>query len=121
MTNVLIVDDSATMRMILLKSLRQAGFTEINAIEAGSAKEGLQRVAQGGIQLILSDVNMPEISGIEFVKVIRAKFKDLPIIMVTTESAPEMRQKMVDAGANGIILKPFPPEELKRVLVEYIK
>ncbi len=69
----------------------------------------------------LSDVNMPEITGIELVKVIRAKFKELPIIMVTTESSAEMKQKMREAGANDIILKPFPPEELQRVLGPLIK
>lgn len=121
MTNILIVDDSATMRMILIKSLRQAGFTDITVIEAGSAKEALQKVAAGGVGLILSDVNMPEITGIELVKVIRSKFKELPIIMVTTESSPEMKAKMLEAGANGMIFKPFPPEELKKVLSEYIK
>ena len=121
MTNVLIVDDSATMRMIVIKSLRQAGFENINPIGASSAREALQRIAQGGVGLVLSDVNMPEITGIELVKVIRAKFKELPIVMVTTESSPEMRQKMMEAGANGIIIKPFPAEELTKVLRDYIK
>lgn len=119
--NILIVDDSATMRMIVIKSLRQAGFDKCTVVEAGSAREALQKVAQGGIGLILCDVNMPEISGIELVKVIRAKFKELPIVMVTTESSEDMRKKMHEAGSNGLIIKPFPPEELQRVLSGFIK
>jgi two-component system chemotaxis response regulator CheY len=122
MTNVLIVDDSATMRMIVIKSLRQAGFEkELIPVEAASAREALQKIAQGGIGLVLSDVNMPEITGIELVKVIRAKFKTLPIIMVTTESSPEMRDQMMQAGANGIIVKPFSTDALAKVIREHIK
>ena len=119
--NILIVDDSATMRMIVIKSLRQAGFESANVIEAGGAKEALQKIAAGGIDLVLSDVNMPEITGIELVKVVKAKMKDLPVIMITTESSSEMKEKMMQAGANGIVTKPFPPEELKRILGPFIK
>lgn len=118
---ILIVDDSETMRMIVIKSLRQAGFDAFEAVEAASARDALAAIAKGGIDLVLSDVNMPEITGIELVKVIRAKFKTLPIIMVTTESSPEMKQKMKDAGANGIIHKPFPAEQLRDVISPFIK
>ena len=119
--NILVVDDSATMRMIVIKSLRQAGFDKANVIEASGAKEGLQKIAAGGVDLVLSDVNMPEITGIEMVKVIRAKFPEMPIVMITTESSPEMRGNMKAAGANGVIIKPFPPEEMQRVLSPYMK
>lgn len=118
---ILIVDDSETMRMIIVKSLRQAGFDTVDIAEAGTARDGLAVIAKGGINLVLSDVNMPEISGIEMVKVIRSKFPTLPIVMVTTESSPEMKQKMLAAGASGIIHKPFPPEQLKEVLGPFIK
>ena len=119
--NILIVDDSATMRMIVIKSLRQAGFDSATVVEAGGAKEALQKLAAGGIDLVLSDVNMPEITGIELVKVVKAKMPNIPIVMVTTESSPEMKKQMMDAGANGIITKPFPPEELTRVLSPLVK
>lgn len=119
--NILVVDDSATMRMIVIKSLRQAGFANVNTIEAGTAKEGLAKIAEGSIDLVLCDVNMPEITGIEMVKVVRAKFPKLPIFMVTTESSPEMKQTMLAAGANGVVIKPFPPEELQKALSPFIK
>lgn len=121
MMKILIVDDSETMRMIIIKSLRQAGFDAFEPVEASSAREALAHIAKGAIDLVLSDVNMPEISGIELVKVIRAKFRTLPIIMVTTESSPAMKKKMLDAGANGIIHKPFPPEQLKEIITPFIK
>lgn len=119
--NILVVDDSATMRMIVIKSLRQAGFENANVIEAGGAKEALQKLAGGGVNIMLSDVNMPEITGIELVKVVKSKMPELPIVMVTTESSPEMKQQMLAAGANGIITKPFPPEELQKILGPLIK
>lgn len=118
--NILVVDDSATMRMIVVKSLRQAGFTTANVIEASGAREALQKIAAGGIDIILCDVNMPEISGIELIKVIRTKMPGMPILMITTESSPEMRKTMQDAGANGIITKPFPPAELEREIGKLI-
>ena len=117
---ILVVDDSSTMRMIIVKSLRQAGI-EAEVVEAGGGKEGMQKIAEGGVDLVLSDVNMPDITGIEMVKVVKTKFPKLPVVMVTTESSPEMRQKMADAGANGVITKPFPPEELKKVLGPFLK
>ena len=119
--NILVVDDSSTMRMIVIKSLRQAGFETATVTEASGAKEALQKLAAGGVDLMLCDVNMPEITGIELVKVVRAKMPKLPIVMVTTESSAEMKEKMTTAGANGIITKPFPPEELKKTLGPYIK
>jgi two-component system chemotaxis response regulator CheY len=109
------------MRMIVIKSLRQAGYESATVIEASGAKEALQKIAAGGIDLMLSDVNMPEITGIELVKVVKAKMKDLPIVMVTTESSAEMKKEMMAAGANGIITKPFPPEELQKILGPLIK
>lgn len=119
--NILIVDDSSTMRMIVVKSLRQAGFESANVIEASGAKEALQKIAAGGIDLVLSDVNMPEITGIDLLKVIKAKMKSLPVVMVTTESSPDMKAQMLAAGANGIITKPFPPEELRKALGPFVK
>lgn len=119
--NILIVDDSATMRMIVVKSLRQAGYEAATVVEASGAKEALQKLAAGGIDLMLSDVNMPDITGIELVKVVKMKMPNLPIVMVTTESSAEMKQQMIEAGANGIITKPFPPEELNKVLGPLIK
>jgi two-component system, chemotaxis family, chemotaxis protein CheY len=119
--NILVVDDSATMRMIVIKSLRQAGFDSATVIEASGAKEALTKIAAGGIDIVLSDVNMPDITGIELVKVIKAKLRTLPVVMVTTESSPEMKETMLQAGANGIITKPFPPEELQKVLGPLLK
>jgi two-component system chemotaxis response regulator CheY len=118
---ILIVDDSATMRMIVVKSLRLAGFDTATVIEASGAKEALQKLAAGGIDIMLSDVNMPDITGIELVKVVKAKMKNLPVIMITTESSPEMKEEMLKAGASGIITKPFPPEELQKVIGPLVK
>jgi len=109
------------MRMIVIKLLRQAGFANLNITEAGSAREALQKLAAGGIDIMLADVNMPEITGIELVKVVKTKMKDLPVVMVTTETSPEMQEKMKAAGALAVVAKPFQPEELKAILAPLIK
>ena len=110
--NILVVDDSATMRMIVVKSLRQAGFDSATVIEAGGAKEALQKIAAGGIDLMLSDVNMPDITGIELVKVVKAKLPNLPVVMVTALEESHHRAAGVRVGANGYLSKPFTPAQL---------
>ena len=116
---IIVVDDSETMRMMMAKLLRQAGYTKLDLVEAASAKGTLAAIAKGDIDLVRSDVNMPEIDGIELVKVIREKFKSLPVVMITTESSPKMQQKMVDAGAHKVLTKPFSTKQLKDVLNQF--
>jgi two-component system chemotaxis response regulator CheY len=114
---VLVVDDSAMMRKIVIKNIREAGFTP-NFVEAGDGKEGLEKFQAGGIDLILTDWNMPNMDGLSMVKEIRKldPEKKVPIVMVTTEGSADKVKEAVMAGANNYIAKPFTPERLQEKL-----
>lgn len=120
MSKILIVDDSATMRKILMRVIRQAGVDTEGFLEASNGQEGLERLAADGtIDLVLSDVNMPVMNGVDFVKAVRALAAKatVPIVMVTTEGGESMVKTAMEAGASGYVTKPFTPESLKSALV----
>ncbi len=119
MKKILIVDDSATMRKIIMRVLRQADFQAETILEAANGVEGLQRlVSDPDIQLILSDINMPEMNGIDFVKAVRTKHDraKMPMVMITTEGGEAMVQTALENGANGYVTKPFTPESIRQAL-----
>lgn len=109
----LVVDDSATMRRIIVNSLDRIGYTEV--VEAEDGAQALQRVAAGGVDFIVTDWNMPTMSGLEFARAVRGLpgGAALPILMVTTRSAREDILSAVEAGVNNYVLKPFTPQVLK--------
>ena len=120
MKKILIVDDSATMRKILMRVVRQAGVEAEGFLEAANGAEGLERLsADGTIDLILSDVNMPVMNGVDFVRAVRALAArvSVPIVMVTTEGGEAMVESALEAGASGYVTKPFTPESLRAALV----
>ena len=117
MANFLIVDDSSTMRKIISRSLRQAGLPVDEISEAGDGIEALNVLSSGGsIDLILSDINMPNMDGIEFVVQARAGGCSTPIVMITTEGGEDVIASAIAGGASGAIKKPFTPEQLQTVL-----
>ncbi len=123
MQKVLIVDDSSTMRKIIMRVLRQAEIAVDAVIEAGNGVEGLAALtANPDIGLILSDVNMPEMNGIDFVKAVRTtRTKEtLPVIMVTTEGGGAMVETAMQIGANGYVCKPFTPESIRSALEPFM-
>jgi len=111
---VLIVDDSSVMRKIIMRNLRQAGVQTSEVFEAGDGYEALQIVEKQPVDLIFSDINMPNMDGIEFVR----RARQIPqgqickIIMITTEAGTDMVHKAVEAGADAYIVKPFTPKQL---------
>lgn len=123
MQKVLIVDDSSTMRKIIMRVLRQAEIAVDAVIEAGNGVEGLAALESNpDIGLILSDVNMPEMNGIDFVKAVRTtRAKEaLPVIMVTTEGGGAMVETAMQIGANGYVCKPFTPESIRSALEPFM-
>ena len=115
----LIVDDSSVMRKIVERSLRQAGLTELVVREAGTGIEGLAILKSQQVDLILSDINMPSMDGLEFVRQVHVQnlAPGVPVIMITTESSEEHVKQAIQAGARGYIRKPFTAEQVKeRVL-----
>ncbi|MGD0830653.1 MAG: response regulator [Terracidiphilus sp.] len=115
----LIVDDSSVMRKIVERALRQAGLDPLVVLEAGSGTEGLDVLRLHKVDLILSDINMPSMDGLEFLRQIRALnlAEGTPVVMITTESSEEHVKQAILAGAQGYIRKPFTAEQVKeRVL-----
>ncbi len=115
----LIVDDSSVMRKIVERALRQAGLDPLVVHEAASGTEGLDVLKARHVDLILSDINMPSMDGLEFLRQIRAQnlAPGVPVVMITTESSEEHVKQAIQAGAQGYIRKPFTAEQVKeRVL-----
>ena len=115
--SVLIVDDSATMRKIIMRGIRQAGIDNAEFTEAGDGVEGLAAVDGNQFDLILSDVNMPNMNGLEFVREVSDKLDaPPPIVMITTEGSEEVISEAMSRGANGYLKKPFTPEKIQEIL-----
>ncbi len=115
----LIVDDSSVMRKIIARSLRQAGVDLQVVHEAGTGIEALDVLKVTEVDLILTDINMPSMDGLEFVRQLRALSlaRGVPVVMITTESSEEHVKQAIQAGARGYIRKPFTAEQVKeRVL-----
>ena len=104
---ILIVDDSKAMRMIVTRTMRQAGFGDHEFVEACDGAEGLRLAGEVTPDLVLSDWNMPEMTGIEFLRALRAGGDEVRFGFVTSESTDVMRQTAADAGAMFLIAKPF--------------
>lgn len=117
MKKILIVDDSSTMRRIIMRSLRQAGLQIETILEAEDGAKGLETLqANSDIELVFSDVNMPNMNGLELVKGIRASSSNVPVVMISSEGSESFVQQAMDSGANAYITKPFTPESIKQRL-----
>lgn len=104
---ILVVDDSKAMRMIIVRTLRQAGFGGHAIKEAGNGAEALAVLREEPHDVVLSDWNMPEMSGIEFLQALRAKGNTIRFGFVTSESTDAMRELALSSGALFLIAKPF--------------
>ncbi|MCP4154646.1 MAG: response regulator [bacterium] len=113
----LVVDDSSTMRRIIKNSLKRIGFEDI--VEAENGRDGLEKFAD--VDIILTDWNMPEMDGLEFVKRVRATNTAIPILMVTTNAAKDDIVEALKNGVNNYIVKPFTPETLKEKVESVLK
>ena len=120
--DVLIVDDSAAIRKILQRVLVQADVLLGNVYEANDGKEALEKLKIGKVGLILSDINMPNMDGLEMLSKIRAQqeWQNLPIIMITTEGSQNKVLQALQLGANGYVRKPFTAEQIKEKLAGLI-
>lgn len=109
----LVVDDSTTMRRIIINTLNKVGYTD--CAEASNGREGVERLAMITVDMVITDWNMPEMSGIEFIRSVRANAatKDLPVLMVTTNAAKDDIVEALRAGVNSYVVKPFTPETIK--------
>ena len=113
---VLIVDDSTMMRKIVLRALTLAGLDFQKVLEAGDGSEALELLKANTVELIMCDINMPVMSGLELLKEMREQnlAAGVPVVMVTTESSAEHVREAVAVGASGYIRKPFTPDHVKQ-------
>ena len=111
MTKLLVVDDSNSIRDMVCFTLKSAGY---ETVEANDGQQGLNKAKMGSFDLVISDVNMPNMDGITLCSELRKlpSFKFTPILMLTTESSGDMKQRGKAAGATGWLVKPFNPEKL---------
>ncbi len=112
---VMAVDDSATVRQVLQMTLQGAGYEVVEAVDG---KDALNKLAEVSIDMMVTDLNMPNMDGIDLIRHVRKNpgCRFMPIIMLTTESQPEKKQEGKAAGASGWIVKPFKPEQLLAVV-----
>ncbi len=119
---LMIVDDSATMRKIIMRTVGMSGLSFTRTEEAGNGIEALEKLGASPVDIMLCDINMPEMSGTELVKKVRKldSCADTKIIMVSTESSQEIIDSAIADGANGFITKPFTPEKFKEKLSPFM-
>ena len=117
---ILTADDSPSMREMIAFTLQNAGYEVIEAVDG---KDALERLSRAPVQMLITDLNMPNIDGIELIRRVRAlpQYKYVPIIMVTTESEDSRKQQGKAAGATGWIVKPFRAEQLVAVAKRFLK
>lgn len=121
--SLMIVDDSATMRKIIMRTVRMSGLEFERTDEAGNGAEAIEKLKASPVDVVLCDVNMPEMNGLEMVKKIRSELKiceNTKIIMVSTESSQELIDGVINDGANGFITKPFTPEKFQEKLSPFM-
>jgi two-component system chemotaxis response regulator CheY len=120
MKTILAVDDSQTIREMVTFTLQDAGYEALAAIDGADA---LRKIAGRHVDMIITDLNMPNVNGIELIRKVRslADYKFVPILMLTTESLPEKKQEGKAAGATGWIVKPFNPPQLLAVVQKVMR
>jgi len=117
---ILIVDDSKAMRLIVQRTLRQAGFVDHAFEEASNGSEALKAILASAPDLVLSDWNMPELTGIQLLEALRKAGSTVKFGFITSEGTPEMRKIASDAGALFLIAKPFTADTFKNTLSAFV-
>jgi two-component system chemotaxis response regulator CheY len=120
MPNILVVEDSPTMRQLISFAVKRIPNSRV--IEASDGVDALKKLSSEKVDLILADINMPVMDGLKLVSLVRGNpaFKDIPIIIVTTEGADEDRKRALSIGANAYLPKPIQTQELLKLVNTYL-
>lgn len=118
--DILVVDDSRTMRIILQRAIKQAGYRTLEVAEAENGNQAIEKLRGEQPKLILSDWNMPEMNGIDFLRHLRAANNKVPFGFVTSETSAEMRSLAMDSGASFLLTKPFTPDDVQEALSPFL-
>ena len=121
--SVLVVDDSSTIRKIIQRCIQQAGLGVTEICEAGNGREALDLLARRPVDVVLTDINMPKMDGIQLLSAIRQSpvCGSLPVLMITTEAGADAVEDAISRGATGYIKKPFTPSEIHDQLAPILK
>ncbi|MFK7894286.1 MAG: response regulator [Myxococcota bacterium] len=121
MQRILIVEDSATMRSLIVASLEELE-TPVKIVEAENGFEALRYLPREEFDLVVTDINMPDINGLELVSFIKTneKYAAIPLVIVSTEGSDRDRDKGLGLGANAYLVKPFDPEALRQVAADLL-
>ena len=116
MPRILIVEDSPTMRSLLTTALEELGGA-VKIVEVASGFEALRHLPRDRFDLIVTDINMPDINGLELVSFVKGNpaYREIPLVIVSTESSERDRNKGLELGADAYLVKPFAPEELRDI------
>jgi two-component system, chemotaxis family, chemotaxis protein CheY len=122
-SDVLIVDDSAAIRKILQRVLRQTGMALRTVYEAGDGQEALELLKTNPVNLVLTDINMPRMDGIQFLAALKAspQWRAIPVVMITTEGGETKVGEAVRLGAAGYVRKPFTADQIKEKLARIVE
>ena len=122
-SEILVVDDSAAIRKILQRVLRQTGMSIGTIYEAGDGQEALETLRKRKIDLVLSDINMPKMDGLQLLASIRAEaaWRAIPVVMITTEGGESRVAEAVKLGAAGYVRKPFTADQIKEKLTGFLE
>lgn len=117
---ILIADDSAAMRAMLVSTIEVCG--DYNIVEAASGFEALRLLPREKVDLILTDINMPDINGLEFISYLRnnTNYVNIPVVIISTESSQKDIDKGKSLGANEYLIKPLDPAHLQQVVLKYL-
>jgi two-component system chemotaxis response regulator CheY len=120
MPTILVVEDSPTMRQLISFAMKRIQNSKV--VEATDGVDALKKLSQEKVDLILADINMPVMDGLKLLSLLRSNpsYKDIPVIMITTEGAEEDRKKALSIGANAYLTKPIQTQELIRLVNEFI-
>jgi two-component system chemotaxis response regulator CheY len=118
--SILIADDSATMRTLLVSVVESLG--DFQVVEASSGFEALRLLPRGHFDLILTDINMPDINGLELIRYLRSNpnYKDIPVFIISTERSAKDIEKGKQLGADEYVIKPFSPAALQLLINQYL-
>jgi two-component system chemotaxis response regulator CheY len=121
LTNVLIVDDSVAIRMVLQRALRRTDLPLDKVFEAGDGCAAIEILKNEKVGIILSDINMPNMDGLQLLAALKASGQsaEVPVVMISTESTPSKVMEAVRLGAKGFIKKPFAPDEIRDKLAAF--
>ena len=118
---ILIAEDSLTMRSLIVSTIEAMG--DYETVEAGNGFEALRILPREKVDLIITDINMPDINGLELISFIRnnENYRNTPLVIISTESSERDREKGMSLGANAYLVKPFAPDQLQQLLRDYLE